>query len=156
MDGDAPIYGFALRNGKMADKATIDKNTQAKLAALADALRLLQAEIGLPQLLALLTIAGEPGLSVNELAERLGLPQQTASRHVAVLTGRYQGMFGPVDIENPGRSKLEPLITQEISQSDPRRRALFTTKQGRALLDAMAECLGSVADVSRRERGGTA
>jgi DNA-binding MarR family transcriptional regulator len=153
---DTPIYGFVLWNGNMADKACVAEETQAKLASLADALGLLQAEIGLPQLLALLTIAGEPGLSVNELADRLELPQQTASRHVAVLAGRYHGMFGPAAAENPGRSKLDPLITQEISQSDPRRRALFISKQGRALREAMAERLAPVADVSRHEIGGTA
>jgi DNA-binding MarR family transcriptional regulator len=139
---DVPISGFALRSGIMANKANIDSKTLAKLAGLASALHLLPAEIGLPQLLALLTIASEPGLSVNELADRLRMPQQTASRHVAVLAGRYQGMFGAMASEDAGRSKLEPLITQEISQSDPRRRALIISTQGRALLDAMADCLG--------------
>jgi DNA-binding MarR family transcriptional regulator len=139
----------------MADKASLDQKTQTKLAALASALRPLQTELGLPQLLALLTIAGEPGLSVNELADRLDLPQQTASRYVAALAGRYQGAFGPVNAEDHGRSKLDPLITQEVSQSYPRRRALFVSKQGRVLLDAMAKRLGQVLDISRHETEGT-
>jgi DNA-binding MarR family transcriptional regulator len=139
----------------MAKKVTIDSKRRAKLAGLANALHLLPAEIGLPQLLALLAIAGEPGLSVNELADRLGMPQQTASRHVAVLAGRYQGMFGAMASEDAGRSKLEPLITQEISQSDPRRRALIISTQGRVLLDAMADCLGHADDFSRHDGGAT-
>jgi DNA-binding MarR family transcriptional regulator len=134
----------------------MDEKTLAKLASLANALRPLQAELGLPQLLALLTIAGEPGLSVNELADRLGVPQQTASRHVGALAGRYQGVFESVVSETSGRSKLDPLISQEISQTDPRRRALFISKQGRALLNATAERLGPVSDNSRNEKGGKA
>jgi DNA-binding MarR family transcriptional regulator len=153
---NAPICGLILRNGKMTDKASLDEETAAKLAGLANALRPLQAELGLPQLLALLTIAGEPGLSVNGLADRLDLPQQTASRHVAALAGRYQGVFDPVDSENSGRSKLDPLISQEISESDPRRRALFISKQGRALLDGVAKRLGPVSDGSRRKKRETA
>jgi DNA-binding MarR family transcriptional regulator len=139
----------------MMDKANFEQETTAKLAGLANALRPLQPELGLPQLLALLVIAGEPGLSVSDLADRLGIPQQTASRHVAILAGRYQGAFGPTS-ENSGRSKLDPLISQEISESDPRRRALFISKQGRSLLDGVAKRLGSVPDGSRRKKGETA
>jgi DNA-binding MarR family transcriptional regulator len=138
----------------MADRADIHQKTQAKLAGLASALRLLQSEIGLPQLLALLAIAQEPGLSVGELADRLGLPQQTASRHVAILAGRYQGMFGPTEDENPARARLEPLIAQEISGSDPRRRALYISMQGRALLEDMVGRLDLVANVSAKEMRG--
>ena len=125
----------------MAEKATVSEDTRAKMVNLANALRPVQDELGLPQLLALLTIASEPGLSVNDLADRLDLPQQTTSRHVAALAGRYQGMFGADAAEYTARSKLAPLIIQEISQSDPRRRALFISKQGRSLLDAMAKRL---------------
>ena len=57
----------------------------SQLVALANALRPLQADLSLSQLLALIAIAVEPGLSVNELADRLNIPQQTASRHVAGL-----------------------------------------------------------------------
>ena len=89
-----PIYGFIPGNGNVVEIARIDEPTRTKLAGLADALHGVRAELGLPQLLALLTIANEPGLSVNELAERLALPQQTTSRHVAALSWRYQGIFG--------------------------------------------------------------
>ncbi len=139
----------------MPDKANESEEMRATLAALANALRAVQDELALPQLLALLTIANDPGLSVNELAERLNLPQQTASRYVAALAGRYQGMFGPVAAET-GRSKLAPFITQEISQSDPRRRALFISKQGRALLDEVAEHLKQISEMSQRKLGQTA
>lgn len=139
----------------MVEKATLDKMTQERLAGLANALRVVQFELGLPQLLSLLAIAAEPGLSVNELAERVGLPQQTASRHVATLAGRYQGAFEPIAGDGQTRLKLDPLITQEISQSDPRSRALFISRQGRALLDAMAERLAPVVETSHSKMGGT-
>jgi DNA-binding MarR family transcriptional regulator len=126
----------------MVEIATIDEATRAKIAGLADALREIPAELGFPQLLALLTIASDPGLSVNDLAERLGVPQQTASRHAATLSGRYQGMFDISD-ENTTSTKSPPLITQEISQIDPRRRALFISKQGRVLLQTIAKRLGT-------------
>lgn len=90
-----------------------------------DALMAVQSELSLPQLVALLTIALEPGLSVNDLADRIGLPQQTASRYVAVLLGRY---------ETPGQSPLHPLISQAVSEDDPRKRALFLTAAGQALV----------------------
>ena len=92
----------------MAEKATLNGETRNRLIGLAEALRPIQDELGLPQLLALLTIATEPGLSVNELAEHLELPQQTASRYVATLAGRYHGMFGPDATEETARSKLGP------------------------------------------------
>jgi DNA-binding MarR family transcriptional regulator len=95
------------------------------------ALEPIQADLSMAQLLALIRIALEPGLSVNELADRMQCPQQTASRHVAALLGRYETSS---ESQNTGRSQLDPLISQEISQTDPRRRALFISTQGRTLL----------------------
>lgn len=99
---------------------------QKSVIAMRDALRNIQRELGLGQAVALLTIAAEPGLSVNDLADRLELPQQTASRYAAILLGRYEaaGAAGP----------SEALISQEVSVDDPRRRALFLTPEGEALI----------------------
>lgn len=94
-----------------------------------DALAGVQAELSLPQLVSLLTIAAEPGLSVNDLADRTGLPQQTASRYVAILLGRY---------ETPGQSPLHPLISQAVSEDDPRKRALFLTAAGEDLVSRLS------------------
>ncbi|MCG6205835.1 MarR family winged helix-turn-helix transcriptional regulator [Rhodopseudomonas sp. HC1] len=87
-----------------------------------------QAELSLPQVLALIAIAKAPGLSVNELSERLEQPQQTVSRHVSVLLGRYQLSETVVP---------RAFIRQEISTSDPRSRALFLSPNGLALLKAL-------------------
>lgn len=86
----------------------------------------LQGSLSLAQLVALATVAIEPGLSVNELADRLKIPQQTASRHVAILTGRYQS-----DLAD---APLEALVMQQINETDPRRRALYLTEEGHALV----------------------
>jgi DNA-binding MarR family transcriptional regulator len=103
----------------------------AKLIAVAAALQHVQTELSLGQVVALIAIVAEPGLSVNELAERLQTPQQTASRHVAALLGRYQ----TEPAEN--RSRASALIKQEINPEDPRRRALFVSEDGRKLLETM-------------------
>lgn len=103
-----------------------------RLAALSGALVPWQTVLSLSQVLALIAIAQTPGLSVNELAEHLGLPQQTVSRHVAILLGRYQ-----TSPDQPPAS-LATLIRQEISAADPRRRALFLSDDGVALLKALA------------------
>jgi DNA-binding MarR family transcriptional regulator len=96
------------------------------LTAMREALRSVQEALGLPQLVCLLTIALEPGLSVNELAERTGYPQQSASRYAALLLGRY---------ENPvGQNISSPLIEQTINPSDPRKRSLHLTRSGEAFI----------------------
>jgi DNA-binding MarR family transcriptional regulator len=87
-----------------------------------------QSEISLPQAMALIAIARHPGLSVNELAERLEQPQQTVSRHVSVLLGRYQTSETVVP---------RAFIRQEINVNDPRSRALFLAPEGETLLKAL-------------------
>lgn len=93
------------------------------------ALRPWQGALTLSQVLALIAIARHPGLSVNELAERLDQPQQTVSRHVSVLLGRYQTSETVVP---------RVLIRQEVSASDPRSRALFLAPEGHTLLKTLA------------------
>jgi DNA-binding MarR family transcriptional regulator len=81
--------------------------------------------LSLEVLSALLTIAAEPGLSVNELADRLNAPQQTASRYASVLLGRYQEPMS-VSTQRP----KQPLVVQEVHANDPRKRAMFLTDRG--------------------------
>jgi DNA-binding MarR family transcriptional regulator len=81
--------------------------------------------MGLPPLVCLLTIAVEPGLSINDLAERTGVPQQSVSRHVAALLGRYQ-----TDL----LANFDPLVEQHINAEDPRKRALHLTPAGREIV----------------------
>lgn len=100
----------------------------SRLDAIFKAFSKCQAEISLLQVLALIVIARNPGLSVNELAERLDQPQQTVSRHVSVLLGRYQMSETVVP---------RAFIRQEINANDPRSRALFLSPDGQSLLKAV-------------------
>src|ERR1700741_1323289 len=90
---------------------------KALLSAWLSALESIQDRMSLPQLTTLLTIALHPGLSVNEVAEKTSIPQQSASRYVAMLLGRYETLGAP--------QPQWPLIDQTVNLEDPRRRALF-------------------------------
>lgn len=103
-------------------------NEAARLGAMFEGLRPWQSVISLAQVLALIAIAKSPGLSVNELAEKLDQPQQTVSRHVSILLGRYQTSETVVPTV---------FIRQEVNVSDPRSRALFLAPEGEALLKAL-------------------
>jgi DNA-binding MarR family transcriptional regulator len=117
---------------EMRVSVSFSEKEKERLAALSDALKPWQAVLSLSQVLALAEVAQSPGLSVNELAERLSLPQQTVSRHVAILLGRYQAT------SEAGPTNTTAFIRQEISTSDPRRRALFLSEDGLALLKSLA------------------
>ncbi len=110
------------------------RNELQRLGAVGDALRSYQAQITLPQVLALIEIGLNPGMSVNDLAEKLSVPQQTVSRHVAILLGRYQTLS-----ENGAVSEDPPVfVRQEISSTDPRKRALFLSEEGLAFLKMLS------------------
>ena len=91
-----------------------------------DALLGIHEALGLPHLVCLLAIEARAGLSVNELASATRYPQQSVSRYIALLLGRYENAVGP--------SIVEPLVEQSISATDPRRRALTLTPTGHALV----------------------
>lgn len=103
-----------------------ESNYLQRLKAMREVIASASVDLSMSQLLALLTVAVEPNLSVNDLAERMNVPQQSASRFVAILLGRHKAASG-VSLE-------EPLIYQEVSSSDPRKRALTLTTSGRKLI----------------------
>lgn len=106
----------------------LSSDKREKIRRLNDALLPVRDQLNLAHLASLLAIAAEPGLSVNDLAERVAVPQPSASRFVSVLIGRYQSPDGPPPV---------PLIIQEVSTVDPRRRALFLNEQGQEIIQAM-------------------
>ncbi|WGJ13640.1 helix-turn-helix domain-containing protein [Methylocapsa sp. D3K7] len=113
---------------------TLD-NPPPAATLLFEALKEVEQTLGLPLYLTLLAIAQEPGLSINELAERIDVPQQTASRYVASLQGRY---------DSPGREiGPVPLVRMDISQADPRSRSLHLTPVGSKRLDRLLKLLKS-------------
>jgi DNA-binding MarR family transcriptional regulator len=113
-----------------------DAILSGRAAALLAALNPIENSIGLPLTLTLLAIAQNPGLSVNDLAERLEVPQQTASRYVASLQGRYS---------MPGRDLGPvPLISIEVSATDPRKRALKLSEAGVTRIRKLIETLTGI------------
>lgn len=104
---------------------TSDAAQMERVDALVRILRSLEPDLNLQLALTLLVVARRPGLSVGELAEQIEAPQQTASRYVAILQGRYELPSG--DGNSFARN---PLLSLEVSKHDPRRRALFLTGHG--------------------------
>jgi len=116
------------------------------LGALRDALKTMQDDLSLPELVALLSVAAEPGLSVNDLAERIGAPQQSTSRFVAVLLRRYTSQTQSPD--------PRPFIVQTVSPDDPRRRALHLADRGKEVLAHIvdAAALANIGGADGRRR----
>lgn len=83
----------------------------------------------LPLLGVLMAVADQPGISINEVAERLALPQQTASRYVAILEGRYQQLGAD------SAFVATPLISPSEDDADSRRRSLVLSPAGHSALD---------------------
>lgn len=113
----------------------MSENTADNLDAIlgvAMLLEAIEADLGLSITRSLLIIALTPGLSINDLAEQLRVPQQTASRYVAILQGRYQSTVSTTVV-----NARNPLISLEISQHDPRRRALFLTPDGKKRIEML-------------------
>jgi DNA-binding MarR family transcriptional regulator len=109
-------------------RRTTEPNSR-RIEALFRTLRLIEADVSLPLALTLVAVAREPGLSVNELAQRIDAPQQTASRYAAILQGRYESLEAESD-----KFARNPLLSLEVNAQDPRRRALYLTAPGKKWL----------------------
>jgi DNA-binding MarR family transcriptional regulator len=110
---------------------------KARLEALDRALQAAGGDISLPLLKTLIAVSLNPNLSVSELAEVIGVPQQTASRYASVLQGRYQ------TADSSSLFAQEPLLTHKPSITDLRRYELALTPQGSARLDKIVEAISS-------------
>lgn len=98
----------------------------SKLDSVILALSRVEGDLSVPLLVSLVAIARHPGISVNELASLTDTPQQSASRYVAILQGRYEMPAQP-----NGALSRGALISLEINADDPRKRALYLTPRGR-------------------------
>lgn len=107
-----------------------------QIARFYNCLRGIEPELSLPLLTTLFAIENSPGLSVNDLAEAIGVPQQTASRYVSILQGRYQQLG-----TNENYFGKEPWIEIAISPDDPRRRAINLTARGRSRIDTVMRAM---------------
>lgn len=130
-----PMYPFMSENANLSLNEFMSTSSLVGLHLLKAMLAGVPDDLPLPQLRALVAIATEPGLSITDLAERIGVPQQTASRHAAVLLGRYQ---------DPMHEDQKVLVEQRVSREDPRRRALFVTREGIELLSNITAASSAV------------
>ena len=107
--------------------------SKPRLEALDAGLKLAGVEMSIPLLRTLIAVALNQNQSVTELAELIGAPQQTASRYISVLQGRYQ------TADASSVFSREPLIVQKPSASDLRRYELHLTTRGAAKLEAILD-----------------
>jgi len=108
------------------------KACDPRLNSVFSALQSIEHDLSLPLMLTIVAIAREPGLSINDLADRVGVPQQTASRYVSILQGRYQSASG-----SETKFARRPFVSWEVGSGDPRRRALFLTSSALAWLETL-------------------
>ncbi len=94
-------------------------------------LKMAEPDMSIPLLRTLIAVSLNSHLSVTELAEAINVPQQTASRYVAVLQGRYQTSEGTSSFTRA------PLLSHKPSTTDLRRYELILTARGVAQLDAI-------------------
>jgi len=113
---------------------TTSRRNLRRLDSLYRLLCSLGPDLNLALALTIVSVARSPGLSVNELAEHMDVPQQTASRYAAILQARYELPGG--DTNSFARN---PLLSLEVCANDPRRRALFLTPHGRTRLEQILD-----------------
>lgn len=98
----------------------------ATLVRVLEAFRTLDPDLPIQYALSFLTVAQNEGMSVGELAERLGIAQSSASRNIAALS-RWHSL---------GKAGLD--LVQAVEDPQERRRKVVTlTDRGRAFLDTL-------------------
>jgi DNA-binding MarR family transcriptional regulator len=105
--------------------------SKTRYASLDAGLKLAETDLSIPLLRTLIAVSMNTHLSVTDLAELINVPQQTASRYVALLQGRYQSS------ESSSSFARGPLLTTNPSSSDLRRYELVLTPRGSARLEAI-------------------
>ncbi|MGQ9364879.1 MarR family transcriptional regulator [Azospirillum sp. ST 5-10] len=114
----------------MATRARPDAVTT--IVRVLEAFRTLDPDLPIQYALSFLTIAQNEGISVGELAERLGIAQSSASRNVAALSRWHS--FGKAGLD---------LVQSQEDPRERRRKIVSLTDKGRAFLDGMRAIVGS-------------
>lgn len=107
--------------------------SRLNLQALDAGLRAAEPDLSIPLLRTLVAVSLNAHLSVSDLAELIRVPQQTASRYVAILQGRYQAS------ENTSSFTRRPLLTHIASATDLRRYELALTSHGVSRLNSISD-----------------
>lgn len=91
-----------------------------------EAFRKLDPDLPIQYALSFMTIAQSEGISIGELAERLGIAQSSASRNVAALSKWHS--FGKAGLD---------LVQAQEDPRERRRKIVTLTDQGRAFLEEL-------------------
>ncbi|WP_448206460.1 MarR family winged helix-turn-helix transcriptional regulator [Azospirillum sp. sgz302134] len=91
-----------------------------------EAFRKLDPDLPIQYALSFMTIAQNEGISIGELAERLGIAQSSASRNVAALSRWHS--FGKAGLD---------LVQAQEDPRERRRKIVTLTDRGRAFLDEL-------------------
>lgn len=89
-----------------------------------EAFRTLDPDLPIQYALSFMTIAQSEGISIGELAERLGIAQSSASRNVAALSKWHS--FGKAGLD---------LVQAQEDPRERRRKIVTLTDKGRAFLE---------------------
>jgi len=95
--------------------------------------RELDPDMPIQYALSFLTLARNPGLSIRDLSERLGIAQSSASRNVAALSEWHS-------FRKPGHN----LIKAKEDPRERRRKIVTPTKKGEALLTRLEAIMNGV------------
>jgi len=101
------------------------------LVAIVEELREIHPDMTLNQLIVLLQVAANPGISQKDIMDKTGLADSSASRIVSILSEYGDRATGPFH-----------LIELIPSKNDRRYKELFMTKKGRALIDRLLNLMG--------------
>lgn len=102
---------------------------RAAAAAFDAGLKVADPDLSIPLLRTLIAVFLKEDMSINDLADAIDVPQQSASRYVAILQGRYQTSDG-----HGNSFTRAPLLTHKPSPGDLRRYELALTSRGLARL----------------------
>ena len=104
--------------------ARAHRDEVATVVHVLEAFRTLDPDLPIQYALSFMTIAQSEGISIGELAERLGIAQSSASRNVAALSRWHS--FGKAGLD---------LVQAQEDPRERRRKIVTLTDKGRAFLD---------------------
>jgi DNA-binding MarR family transcriptional regulator len=102
-----------------------------KLLRVTEELRKLDPEMPLQQITLLILVALQPGVTMKELSERMGMSQSTMSRNCAALGKTHR-------IGVPGKG----LITTAEDPYERRRKIVTLTPKGKLVAGSLSELIG--------------
>ncbi len=104
--------------------ARAHRDEVATIVHVLEAFRTLDPDLPIQYALSFMTIAQSEGISIGELAERLGIAQSSASRNVAALSRWHS--FGKAGLD---------LVQAQEDPRERRRKIVTLTDKGRAFLE---------------------